>query len=162
MNLENIIHARERILKESMAYFKSDPATKGIFLAGSLATNGSDAYSDIDLRVVVKDDEINRFVENRLEAPKRWGELLFNQWLPRTHHCVSHFKPFVKMDVFYYGVSEFKPSPWYTLPIQIAYDPEGIVKKLIDQSASLSFEIDIDVIDRIMSRGIACTHEAYR
>lgn len=66
------------------------------------------------------------------------------------------------MDVFYYGVSEFKPSPWYTLPIQIAYDPEGIVKNLIDQSASLSFEIDIDVIDRIISKGIACTHEAYR
>ena len=89
MNLENIIRARDKILKESIAYFKSDPATKGIFLAGSLATNESDAYSDIDLRVVVKDDEINRAVEDRLEVPKRWGELLFNQWLPHTPLCFT-------------------------------------------------------------------------
>ena len=162
MDLESVILAREKILNEAIAYFKTDKVTKGIFLAGSLATGESDAYADIDLRVAVTDDELMRFVENRLEAPKKWGELLFNQWWPRAHHCVSHFKPFVKMDVFYYGVSELEPSPWYTLPIHIAYDPKRLVEKIIDQSASLSFEVDSNVVDRVISRGIACAHEAYR
>ncbi len=80
MDLEIIISTREKILNEAIDYFKSDEATKGIFIAGSLATSESDAFSDIDLRVVVTDNELNRFFENRLEAPKKWGVLLFNEW----------------------------------------------------------------------------------
>ncbi len=162
MDLESIIRSRDNILKKAIAWFKLNTATKGIFLAGSLATDESDAYSDIDLIVVVTDSELNRYVENRLEAPQRWGDLLLNEWWPRAHHCVSHFKPFIKMDVFYYGVAEIKPSPWYALPIRVAYDPEGIVEKIIDQSVSLSFEIDEGEMDRLISRGIACAHESYR
>ncbi len=162
MDLENIINAHKKILKETITYLKSYGATKGIFIAGSLATSESDAFSDIDLRVVVTNNELDRFVENQLEAPKNWGELLFNQWWPRAHHCVSHFNPFVKLDVFYYGIYEFEPSPWYALPIRIAYDPESIIRKTIDQSTSLSFEIDKDEVNRVISRGIAYAHEAYR
>ena len=162
MDLESILIQRENILKEAIAYFENDTATKGVFLAGSLAASDYDAYSDIDLRVVVTDGELNRFVENRLEMPKRWGELLFNEWWPRAYHCVSHFKPFIKMDVFYYGESKFKSSPWYALPLHVAYDPEDIIKRVIDQSAPLSFETDIEDIDRVISRGLACAHEAFR
>ena len=70
MDLENIISARKKILKETIAYFKSDGTTKGIFIAGSLATSESDAFSDIDLRVVVIANELDRFVENRFEASR--------------------------------------------------------------------------------------------
>ena len=62
MDLENIINARKKILKETIAYCKSNGATKGIFIAGSLATSESDAFSDIDLRVVVTNNELDRFV----------------------------------------------------------------------------------------------------
>ena len=58
--------------------------------------------------------------------------------------------------------TEFEPSPWYALPIRIAYDLESIIKKTIDQSTSLSFEIDKDEVNRVISRGIAYAHEAYR
>ncbi len=62
MDLENIISARKKILRETIAYFKSDGATKGILIAGSLATSESDAFSDIDLRVVVTNNKLDRFV----------------------------------------------------------------------------------------------------
>ena len=68
MDLENIISARKKIHRETIAYFKSDGTTKGIFIAGSLATSESDAFSDIDLRVVAIDNELDRFVEYRFEA----------------------------------------------------------------------------------------------
>src|SRR5690606_32371530 len=77
-------------------------------------------------------------------------------------HCVSHFRPFGKIDIFYYDVSSLEPSPWYTLPIAILYDPKGIVADLVGRSRGLRFAVGEDEVDFSISKGLAAAHETYR
>lgn len=94
--------------------------------------------------------------------PKAWGDFLFNEWLEGAQHCVSHFRPFGKIDVFYISLTEFRPSPLYTLPTEVLHDPRGLVKEVITQSKDLAFAIPEEEIDRSISKGLASAHEAYR
>ena len=162
MNEGLLITEREKLLSSVVDYFVSDPSVVGLFLGGSLPAGTADAYSDIDMRVVVTPDEHERFVSSRLEMPKHWGNFLFNEWLEGATHCVSHFQPFLKIDVFYICMTDCKPSPWLSLPTDVLYDPKGILADVIGKSMGLPFEVDEDEIDRSISKGIACVHEVYR
>jgi hypothetical protein len=103
-----------------------------------------------------------RFVEQRRDLPKQWPGFLFNEWLPNTQHCVSHFQPFGKIDIFYCDAAKLTPSPWYRLPIKILHDPKGIVADLVKRSEVLPFTIGEDEVDRSISKGLAAAHETYR
>jgi hypothetical protein len=162
VNTDEIVEGREVLLTTASQAFSQDPNVKGIFLAGSLAAGTADAYSDIDLRVVVAPEKHRWFVEHRRQIPNAWPGFLFNEWLPRAQHCVSHFRPFNKIDIFYYASDALKPSPWYTLPIRILHDPEGLVADLITRSADLSFEVTEDEVDYSISKGLAAAHETLR
>jgi len=162
MNTDILIRARENLLREVAAYFSADSAVLGIFLGGSLAAGTADAFSDIDLRVVVTSEEHERFVANRLEIPKQWSGFLFNEWMEGTQHCVSHFRPFVKLDIFYRNQSSLCPSPWYTLGTTILYDPKRIARNLVEESQPFTFEPDKKKIDWLVSKGLAAAHEVYR
>ena len=104
-----------------------------MFLAGSLAAGSCDEFSDNDLRIVTDRNHYRHYVEERQKTPSRWPGFLFNEWLPDALHCVSYFKPFNKIDIFYYSIEALKPSPWYGLPIDVLHDPLGIVGELIAQ-----------------------------
>jgi len=162
MDTDVLIQARENLLREAVNCLSADSAVLGLFLGGSLAAGTADAFSDIDLRVVVTPDEHERFVANRLEIPKHWTGFLFNEWMPGAQHCVSHFRPFGKIDIFYHNRSMLCPSPWYALPTTILYDPQGFVHDLIALSQQLRFEFDLDKIDWLISKGLAAAHETYR
>jgi hypothetical protein len=75
---------------------------------------------------------------------------------------VSHFRPFNKIDIFYFNQAHLAPSPWYTLPIQILHDPSGVVVSLLEQSKGERFDVSEDDIDFSISKGLAATHETYR
>jgi hypothetical protein len=158
----DVVKGREALLATAFQAFFQNPDVRGIFLAGSLAAGTADAYSDIDLRVVVAPEKHRWFVEHRRQIPNTWPGFLFNEWLPRTQHCVSHFRPFNKIDIFYYAADTLKPSPWYTLPITVLHDPDGLVADLIARSAGLSFEVAEDEVDYSISKGLAAAHEAFR
>lgn len=159
---QEIIDARERLFKKVVDYFRSRKGVKAIFVGGSVAEGTTDAYSDIDFRIVVDPEYHKKFVSDRLSMPKNWGEWLFNEWIEDAIHCVSHFKPFNKVDVFYFTPEHLKPSPWYSLPVRIVYDPEGLVARLVETSRGLTFSHDIAEIDRSISRVISCAQEVYR
>jgi len=154
--------ARDRLLDTAVRFFSRDPAVTGIFLGGSLAAGSADAFSDIDLRVVVQPDRHAYYVEQRREIPKAWPGFLFNEWVPGAQHCVSHFRPFGKIDIFYHDAGTLSPSPWYRLPIRILHDPEGIVADLVKRSAELSFAVSDDELDFSISKGLAAAHETWR
>lgn len=162
MDKELLAAERERLLSNVVDYFQRDSGVVGIFLGGSLPAQTSDEYSDIDMRVVVTPEEHGRFVTSRLDMPKQWDNFLFNEWLEGAAHCVSHFRPFGKIDIFYISLSDFSPSPWYDLPTDILYDPRGILADVIKKSKGLPFDATEDEIDRSISKGIASAHEAYR
>ncbi|TCU10032.1 hypothetical protein EV132_12223 [Rhizobium sullae] len=133
-----------------------------IFISGSVAAGSSDAYSDVDLRVVVRHERYSWFVEHRRDFPQQWPGFLFNEWMPRTRHCVSHFLPFNKLDIFYLDATELTPSAWYRLPTIILHDPEKIVADVVDRSKGLTFVLTVDEIDFSISKGLAAAHETYR
>ena len=162
MNEQILIEERDRLLANAVEFFVRDSAVVGVFLGGSIPAGKADAYSDIDLRVVITPEEHARFVEDRLEMPKKWGDLLFNEWLEGAEHCVSHFKPFGKVDVFYLSLANFHPSPWYAFPQEILHDPIGVIVDIVERSRKHRFEISEDEIDRSLSKGLAAAHEVYR
>ncbi|MGK6316116.1 hypothetical protein [Neorhizobium sp. DT-125] len=154
--------ARDDLLATAVGRFKTDPDVLCIFLGGSIAAGSADAYSDVDLRVVVKSERHSHFVAQRREIPKQWPGFLFNEWLPNTQHCVSHFLPFGKIDIFYYDAAALIPSPWYRLPIKILHDPKGIVTDLVKRSEELSFTVGEEDVSISISKGLAAAHETYR
>lgn len=157
-----LISARDRLLETAVRFFSAEPAIVGIFVGGSLAAGSADAWSDIDLRVVVTADRHRHFVDQRREIPKQWPGFLFNEWMPGAQHCVSHFRPFGKIDVFYYDAAALAPSPWYRLPIRILHDPEGIIADIVARSQGLPFTVSDDDLDFSISKGLAAAHETYR
>jgi hypothetical protein len=162
MDPSTLITARERLLSVALERFASDPNVVGVFLGGSLAAGIGDAYSDIDLRVVVTPESHADFVAQRRAIPEQWPGFLFNEWMPGAQHCVSHFRPFGKIDIFYLNQNALKPSPWYGLPIAILHDPSGVIAALVAQSKDLPFTTSIEDIDHSISKGLAAAHEAYR
>ncbi|WP_200841175.1 nucleotidyltransferase domain-containing protein [Geminicoccus flavidas] len=162
MDMKSLTAARCNLLAAALDDFTSRREVVGVFLGGSLAADTADAYSDVDLRVVVTADSHARFVEQRREIPKRWPGFLFNEWLPGTQHCVSHFRPFGKIDIFYYNANVVRPSPWLGLPTKVLFDPQGVIADLIDRSRVLRFTVSEDDVDVSISKGLAAAHEAYR
>ncbi len=162
MDPQSLIASRGRLLAVALERFASDPDIVGVFLGGSVAAGTADAYSDIDLRVVVKPEKYADFVARRREIPTEWPGFLFNECMPGAQHCVSHFQPFGKIDVFYLTADALKPSPWYTLPIKILHDPSGLIAALLTQSKALEFTTSVEDIEHSISKGLAAAHEAYR
>jgi hypothetical protein len=104
------------------------PDVVGIFVAGSLPAGTADAYSDIDLRIIAAPEGQARLLAERLASPSQWGDLLFNEWMDGTQHCVLHFRPFLKVDVFYLGTDTFVPSPWLKFPASVLLDRTGVAQ----------------------------------
>jgi predicted nucleotidyltransferase len=159
----DLVHARVRLLERTVSFFADQPDVLGIFLAGSLPAGSADAYSDIDLRIIATPEGQVRLLNGRLEWPARWGDLLFNEWLDGTHHCVSHFRPFLKIDVFYWTPAIFRPSPWFRMPAQVFLDRDGLLGAVLAQSRSLAFPPPSpDEVSRIVSKALAGAHEVVR
>lgn len=158
-----LIEARETLLDRTISFFTQQPDVVGIFLAGSLPAGSADAYSDIDLRIIATPEGQVRLVKGRLDWPAHWGDLLFNEWLNGTQHCVPHFRPFLKIDVFYWTPAIFKPSPWFGKPAQVFLDRDGLVQSVLAQSQALTFSPpSADEVSRILSKALAGTHEVVR
>ena len=158
-----LVQARERLLDRTVSFFSAQQDVLGIVLAGSIPAGSADAYSDIDLRVISTPEGQDRLVKGRLDWPAQWGELLFNEWLDGTHHCVSHFRPFLKIDVFYWTPAIFTPSPWFKVPSTVFLDRNGVVQSVLNDSQLLTFSTPSpDEVSRILSKALAGAHEVVR
>lgn len=162
MDQSHLTEARNRLLREFVALFCRDPHVLGLFLGGSVAAGSADAWSDIDLRVLVSHEQHASYVQRRREFPQQIAGFLFNTWQDGAIHCVSHFRDFVKVDVFYLDASTFAPSPWYALPVQALHDPQGLIQDVVERSRPLGFALDGAAIEQSAGKGLAAIHEAYR
>ncbi len=157
-----LVAAREERLTQAAAMLSAEPHVLGVFLGGSLAAGSGDAFSDIDLRVVVESEHHSDFVRRRLDIPRSWPGFVFNEWMPGAQHCVSHFEPFGKVDIFYLDAARMSASPWYGLPNRVLHDPKGFLKSLFAQSKALKFDVAPDDVGQSISKGLAALHEALR
>lgn len=163
ISLAQIQRAREEMLERVVEFFSTQQGVVGLLLVGSIPNGSADAYSDIDLRVFTTPETHADFVNKRLETPLQWGELLFNEWRDGTEVCVSHFRPFIKIDVFYWNADEVNPSPWFNLPSTILLDRDNALKSFLASCAGMQFDKPANnEISRIISKALACAHESLR
>ena len=164
LNLDNVIAERKSILDKAVAFFIKQPEVLAVFLSGSIPAKTEDAYSDIDLRVVVQPRAFDEFLfQNKLEYPKNFGTLLFNEFSDATPQiCVSHFAPFNKLDIVYYRPQDLKPSYYYQQPLEVFHDPKKLVKECIKASKNLPIEPSTNKISQTINKIYANAHEAYR
>src|SRR5262249_49853325 len=81
MDAAKLVAARDRLLATAQDYFARQGGVVGVYVAGSLPAGTADAYSDIDLRVVVETAAHRDFVGRRLDIPRGWDGFLFNEWV---------------------------------------------------------------------------------
>ena len=162
-NSEELNAARELLYDRVVNYFSQRKGVEALYLQGSVAEGSADEWSDLDFRVVVKPRFYQQYLSERFIAPRHWGEWLYNEWAGKSWVCVSHFKPFNKVDVLYFQPEQLKPSPWFALPTQIIYDPKGLVRQTVRDSQNLEpITIDTEEISRLISKGLAYAEEVYR
>ncbi|KZE69081.1 hypothetical protein AWM68_02105 [Fictibacillus phosphorivorans] len=139
----------------------SDKNVLAVFYGGSIGKQNTDLYSDIDLRIVVKDDVFEGYRSRKKERAKKWGTVLFFEDFPWTTYSIAHFDCFIKVDTFYYKKNDLQPSVWLQ-PIKIVHDPEAIVETVRQKSLQLSYsptEVEVEIW---RNKFFAYVHEIYR
>ncbi|MBM6618814.1 hypothetical protein [Bacillus suaedaesalsae] len=139
----------------------NDRGKIGFFYGGSIAENREDWYSDIDLRIVVKDTLFETYRSNKKERGKSWGDVLFYEDIPWATHSVIHYKSFIKADVFYYTIHDLKPSI-YLIDIKIVYDPKHVLCELKQLSHGIRYVLTIEEFEVWRGKVFAYIHEVYR
>jgi hypothetical protein len=153
---------RKKLLAAIVRDFTTDALIRGVFIAGSLSAGDADLYSDIDLRIVVDAEDLNDFVAYKTVRPNTWGSVLFYEDLgSAVAHTVAHFDGFIKVDCFYYCVSDLTPS-LALKNIRILHDPLGIVGCVHRRSQSLVYQTSADEVERWRYKVLAYAHEVYR
>lgn len=160
---EELNSARDRLYKNVIDYFLARDDIEALYVQGSIAAGTADEFSDIDFRVVINPKAYRDYISERFNTPKQWGEWIYNEWAGRSWVCVSHFKPFNKIDVLYFKPEELQPSPWFLLPTEVIYDPKGLVQQVIQASPKSDFSLlTVDEVERLISKGLAYAEEVYR
>ncbi|ANX12584.1 hypothetical protein ABE41_011230 [Fictibacillus arsenicus] len=152
----------EKINQAISTDLTEDPNVLAFFYGGSVAKGNVDLYSDLDLRIVVKNEHFEEYRRNKKERAKRWGEILFYEDFPWAAHSVAHYTDFVKVDSFYYKKDDLKPSLYLKEETKIIYDPHKIVEKVLHESKTLSYQLTEEEFEIWRGKFFAHMHEVYR
>ncbi|PYZ93927.1 hypothetical protein CR194_09185 [Salipaludibacillus keqinensis] len=139
----------------------TDENVIAVFYGGSIGTGNTDLFSDIDLRIVVKDEAYEDYRLNKKERAKNWGRVLFFEDFPWATYCVAHYDTFIKIDAFYYKTEDLKPSVWLQ-NIHIVHDKTGFIKKILLRSQNLHYRPTVQEVEIWRTKFFAYVHEAYR
>ncbi|MCR8935997.1 hypothetical protein O0555_01310 [Brevibacillus laterosporus] len=118
-------------------------------------------YSDIDLRIIVKDEFFEEYRANKKQRAKNWGNVLFYEDDPLANYSVAHFSSFIKVDSFYYQTEEMQPSIWLQ-NIRITHDTDGMMTNILEQSMQLLYTPTTEDIEISRSKFFAYVHDTYR
>lgn len=152
---------RQSILNEIEQDLLNDENVIALFYGGSIGKQNTDLYSDIDLRIVVKDEVFEEYRLNKKVRAKNWGNVLYYEDFPWATYTVAHYDSFIKVDAFYYKIESIHPSTWLQ-NISIAYDKTGFLEEIVEKSVKLSYRPTVQEVEMWRSKFFAYVHEAYR
>lgn len=134
----------------------------GVFYNGSIGTQQEDIFSDIDLRIVVKDHKLPSYIANKQTQLARWGQISFiEQPSPNPAFFVVHYDNFIKLDVFYMDAASLKPS-LNLQHIQIKKDITGLLTTYHIQSLALTFSCTPAIVETWQTTFFSHLHDVYR
>ncbi|MFD2611433.1 nucleotidyltransferase domain-containing protein [Paenibacillus gansuensis] len=153
---------REGLLQKVMEDLLQDPNVLGVFLGGSLAKDNPDLYSDIDLRVVVAPEQLDRYIRAKKQRPSAWGNVLFYEDIsPGAPFTIAHFDCFLKVDVFYYKPDDIQPSLWLQ-HMKIMKDWDGVLERVYEASGRLQYAPSLEEVEVWRGKVLAYIGEVYR
>ncbi|WP_088103171.1 hypothetical protein [Halalkalibacter urbisdiaboli] len=152
---------RQTMLIEIEQDLITDENVLAVFYGGSIGNRNTDIYSDIDLRIVVKDDVFEEYRLNKKERAKNWGKVLYFEDFPWTTYSVAHYDTFVKVDTFYYKTKDVQPSVWLQ-NISIVYDKTEFLEDVLKKSNQISYRPSVQEVEIWRTKFFAYVHEAYR
>lgn len=138
-----------------------DENVLAVFYGGSIGNEETDLYSDIDLRIVVKDEVYEEYRLNKKQRASNWGNVLFYEDFHWANYSTAHYRSFIKVDSFYYKTEHMKPSIW-TQKLKIVHDPTGLIHGVLTKSVTLTYSPTILEIEHWRTKFFAYLHEAYR
>ncbi|MBO0478361.1 aminoglycoside 6-adenylyltransferase [Vagococcus fluvialis] len=153
----NLSVDRDRLKNRLIRLVKEDEEILGCFFSGSIGTKTEDNYSDIDARIIVKDN-IN-LKRKQVEIIRAIGKYLFIEKLEEKSSII-HYDTFIKLDLFVYTVEDLTPSIWLK-NIAIVKD-FGLLEDLSKKSQGLSYSITQKEFDELINNYYADYFELYR
>ncbi|NMH69218.1 hypothetical protein HF072_10580 [Bacillus sp. RO3] len=156
-----MVQERDKLKDSIQKDLLNDENVLAFFYGGSMARGNHDLYSDLDLRIVVKDHTFEEYRARKKERAGKWGEVLFYEDFPWAAHTVAHFRNFVKVDSFYYRKQDLKPS-FYLKEADIVYDPHHCVQATVDASQMMDYRVTNEEFEIWRSKFFAHSHEVYR
>lgn len=152
---------REDLLNAIEKDVLGDENILGVFYGGSLGNKNTDLYSDIDLRIVVKDEVFEEYRLNKKQRAENWGRVLFFEDFPWSTYSIAHYDTFIKVDTFYYKGKDVQPSVWLQ-NIKIVRDTNSLLKNVLEKSATLSYSPSVQEVEIWRTKFFAYVHEIYR
>lgn len=152
---------RQKLMKKIEQDLLQDENVLAVFYGGSIGSENTDLYSDIDLRIVVKDDVFEHYRFNKKERAKNWGNVLFFEDIPMAIYSVAHYDTFIKVDSFYYKLVDIHPSVWLQ-NIRIVFDKKGFLDDIVKDSHKLTYHPTAQEVKLWRTKFFAYIHEAYR
>ena len=157
----NLPSERTMLMDAIEADVKNDPNIVAAFYGGSIANENEDNYSDIDLRIIVKEEAFEQYRLNKKKRAKKWGDVLFYEDFPWAPYSIAHFNNFIKVDTFYYKDKEIQPS-LYLKDMKVIHDPDGILMHVLKLSNTETFSFSQEELDVWRGKVYAYLHETYR
>ncbi|MDX5476233.1 MAG: hypothetical protein LPK00_11925 [Bacillaceae bacterium] len=158
---KNLPSERKQLMDAIEADVKNDPNIVAAFYGGSIANENEDNYSDIDLRIIVKEQAFEQYRLKKKERAKNWGEVLFYEDFPWAPYSIAHFKNFIKVDTFYYKDIDIQPS-LYLKNMKIIHDSDEILMRVLKLSNTQTFSFSQEELDVWVGKVYAYLHETYR
>ena len=157
----NLPSERKKLMDAIEADVKNDPDIVGSFYGGSIANENEDNYSDIDLRIIVKEQAFEQCRWKKKGRAKKWGEVLFYEDFPWAPYSIAHFKNFIKVDTFYYKEKDLQPT-LYLKNMKVIHDPDGILIQVHKLSNTQTYTFSQEELDVWRGKVYAYLHETYR
>lgn len=136
----------QALLNKVAKVITEDPRVIGLYVYGS---QEADEYSDIDLSIFFKSDEERESFRNDIEEiAQKIGEVKAGtmDFLDNEIYIVIFDPEEVKVDIKFMLI--YKDDNPYEYPVDILYDPEGHLEKMVREATELVIEIDKEDQDR--------------
>ncbi|MFH2053341.1 MAG: hypothetical protein ABIK96_12830 [bacterium] len=126
---------QERAIGWWVDCLRKDTRISGICCFGSLATGAADAYSDLDLGLLVADEQIAGFASSR-EVPEGVAPVAAMAPCPGDENCILVLHRFggeyLKVDYNYFSART--PLPWYGREVRVLFDRDGALDTISRRS----------------------------
>jgi predicted nucleotidyltransferase len=127
---EGRIQALERLIDEATRLLEADPRIEAAWLEGSIAAGHSDAWSDVDLNVAVRDGDFEGVVAERHEFLGGLGRVLgyYEGGMPDGFLVAANLEGLRRIDLVLFRSSDAgrRPRP----DVRALFDRAGVIERL--------------------------------